>query len=740
MLPREASCRLAAEAELSYVNYDARDNIQRVSEHSLTQRYSVIYDKSGKFVDGRLGRYDVALGYEWLTFDTDIKSSAAPSENFSETKGKLYYKGEVLIDPKEIPFRLSLYSRDMSRSTFNTSESNNSQIFGAQQSTLTTTGNSELSSSSHYISVPSMTATGIIGGSSVENGATLVMGVKNGMTNGYNDSLRHLPMLMLDYRDVVNKDKDGRFPVDNRLSRLAFVSLNKKDNWFHYRYVTYDDYIDKSNNYIETQFQLGTVDHLLQRRWIDFSNWLSVSVDGQLTKRVQARTEENFEEFSLNLFGTARRQSWEMRTLNNFTRYNEINLDRITYMTSVPVYANGIISPTANWSANTKYNDNRTDKGAYFRTVAGAYNIDTFRKSSFTFSQGLSVEQVNSSDSSDILIMSGNASTTSTPKFSRDVTLKAAYNIRNYRSNFNDNVSNFTEQELIGTASYNLNNKMRTTVEQTNRLTSGTSPSLSSSVPGAVLNSPQYIASPDGTTVNSASYQSITKFEFAWTPRPRLNVTFSVSEDIVTPTSGERTYVSKVSAIVKYSANQLNLSSKTDYETGDANYTGNTNFIRSTNSARYIFSRNLDTNVGISYYKTFEDSNRIDTINVDQSVNYNYYRVDGAIGKLFEINESFASSEELVSYQGTNETIITTKQRTNTLLLGAKYYPLRQMMIAGGARYSFVNGFENDAVNYYGSLSLSFQLLEASLDYTCGKNKTDNRVEKRISANVKKKF
>jgi hypothetical protein len=112
--------------------------------------------------------------------------------------------------------------------------------------------------------------------------------------------------------------------------------------------------------------------------------------------------------------------------------------------------------------------------------------------------------------------------------------------------------------------------------------------------------------------------------------------------------------------------------------------------------------------------------------------------------KIFEINETFTTIEEYSGYNTVAATVATTtatsKQRVNTFLLGTKYYPLRQMMIAGGARYSFVNGFENDAINYYGSLSVHFRLLDASLDYSYGKNRADNRVEKKFMANVKKRF
>ncbi len=739
LVPRDASCRLTGEAELGYVNYESSTDTEHVSTHSLTQRYSVLYDTSGRLVNGRLGKYDVALGYEWLAFDTGIKANAAPANNLNENKGHLIFNGDLLLDPKEIPLRLSLYSRDLSRSTFLTDSLSSDKLFDAPSINGGLSG-----SNTTNLSIPANTATGISGGTRIDSGATLVAGVKNGMTNGYNEILRHFPMLMLDYRDTINKDSSSTYPVDNRLTRLAFVSLNKKDNWFHYRFVTYNDYIDHLNNYNETQFQLGTVDQLLQRRWIDFTNWLRVSADGQLTRRVNERSNDNFEEFSLNLFGTARRESWELRSFNNFTRLNENDRERIVYKTSLPVYASGIITPTARWSAYSKYddshtNDNNTAKGEYFTTGSGGYNIDAFSKSSFTLSQGLSVEQVSASNGADSLIMTGHVGTASTPKFSRDLSLKADYDIRDYRNSSSGGSSSFIDQVIKGSASYDLAHKLRLTAEQTNRFTTGTSQTINSSDLGVTINSPQY-QSPRATIgAGKSSYQTTTALKIAWNPKPRLNAGLSASEDVYVPESGVPSGITNVTATLDYAESKYKISLITSYNSDDAINSEFTNQIASSINASYIFSRSLDAKAGFSYYKAFGGS-PTETINAEQSLNYNYYKVGGMANKLFEINESFTSIDEQVALIGASGTSVATKQRTNTLLLGTKYFPLRQIMIAGGARYAFVNGYAEAALSYYGSLSARYQLLEASLDYTYGKNKTDNRVEKRISANIKKRF
>ena len=157
LTPGAAYCRLKGDAELGYVNYDSSDNDGHIKENSFTQRYSILYDASGKFVNGRLGKYDVSLGYEWLSFrtdtDTDIKSGGSSSSSLSQSKGHLLYDGEVTIDPKEAPFRLTLHSRDLNRTIFITGASNNTQIFNSQGSVVSDSNvsnsfNSRLSSTS----------------------------------------------------------------------------------------------------------------------------------------------------------------------------------------------------------------------------------------------------------------------------------------------------------------------------------------------------------------------------------------------------------------------------------------------------------------------------------------------------------------------------------------------------------------------------------------------------------------
>ena len=724
LYPADALGKLSAEAELAYVNYDAKDNTgSHLSAHSLTQRYSLLYHDQGKIIDGRLGKYNLSLGYDWSTFDTKI-SSTTGSDSPSASRGHIIYQGEVVIDPKEIPLRLTAYSRDMNRNAFSQDSSN---LLGSLQGR----GNSLLGS-------PQL-ATGIMNGIHIDSGATLVMGVKNGMTNGYNELLRHFPMLMLDYRDSINRDRNASFPVDNRFSRLAFVSLNKKDNWFHYRLLSYEDYINSDNNYKESQVQLGTIDHNMQRRWIDFSNWLMVSADGQLTKRMNATTADNYDEFDLNLFGYARRSAWEARSFNNFNRNKEEN-GRITYRTTVPVYVNGSLNADTSWSTRFSYNENHDNQNNQFTDISGGYRIDTFKRSPFTLSQQLDIEKA-STNISELFIISGAVETTSTARFSRNVGLGATYNIRNYLSDTNSSSSNFLDQNISAYATYSPTNLTRMSLRQTNRITSGTSQYVSSTVEGANIGIQQY-TNPRNNSYegNGSTFQSITDFSISWNPLPRLNTSLSINEDIYIPQNDARSYKTNVVHRADYSGTNFKLTTNNTFTIDNTEPESNSYSLISENSAQYTFNRNLDSSIRISYYKGLSDLDESDNLSMSQTLNYNYYRTNGVTRKLFEIHETFEHTEGRTTTTVNNITTVSNKNRTSALSLGARYYPLRQLILAAGSKYSFFSTFSDYTLTYYASLGLNFRLFQASLDYAYGTARSDGRIEKRFTANFRKTF
>lgn len=746
LCPALASARLSGEAALNYTSYSMSDNFKnRLSSHSFTQDYSLLYSKSGAVYNSRLGRYSVALGYNWSMLNSDTTANGV-SADFNGNRGHFLYSGELLLDPKELPIRLTAYSRDLTRNSFSTANS-------------AVANNIFLSNNGQLLGRPEL-FTGIDDGLHIESGATLVAGVKNGMTNGYNEILRHFPMIMLDYRDQINKDRRAFSPVDNRLSRLAFVSLNKKDNWFHYRYTTYKDNINSVNDYSERQFQIGTVDQNLERRWIDFSNWLQVSADLQLTKRINNNMSQDYEESDLNLFVQARRRSWEARSYNNFNRYRDNN-GRLTYKTTMPLNVTGVLNPDVSWSTRVLYKDTHDNAGAHLESAMAGYRVETFKRSLFTLSQYFDLES-SSSESSELLVLSGGLETTSSTRFSRKVSLGASYSIKNsvQKNSFTD--SNFLEQKLSLRSSYAPTNQLRINLSQTFDYTSGQWQNFSSSVRDVNTTLPQYISPRTGTAgdAGSSGFHSVTSLSIAWNPAPRLNLGLMVSEDIFKQEKGEASNITNVTATFGYEAASVRVNNTLTYTDGSSQLNSQSSSLNNTATLQYRHNRNLDAKLLLAYSRYVTDSVESDSYNAEQRLDYIHYSRSGFSKKVFEINEmiAYSSAPEQANTWNSAPGSVNNISSNNTissyyiagatgrhvsrasLSLGFKYYPLRQLILSGGGRYQYESKFSNYSLMWYASAATNFRLFQASLDYYQGKRQSDGLMEKKFTANVKKTF
>lgn len=721
--PSVASARLSAEASLNYTSYSISDNQNnRISANHFTQDYSLLYSKQGLLYNSRIGKYNVSLGYNWSALDTHSTSTAG-NYDLSTNRGHIYYSGEILVDPKEVPLRFVAYSRDLTRNTFSSSEP---------------PAMSSLFSNSGRLLGGSYLATGINDGLHIDSGATLVAGVKNGMTNGYNEILRHFPMIMLDYRDQIDRDLRSQTPIDTRLSRLAFVSLNKKDNWFHYRYITYNDYINPDNNFIEKQIQIGTVDQTLARRWIDFSNWIQVSTDLQFTKHDGKLSYANFQEVDLNFFTQAQRSNWEARSYNNFNRYRE-DMGKLTYRTTLPLNVYGTINPTLSWASRASYRESHDNYGAHTESLLGGYRVDAFKRSPFTFSHNLDVES-SKSESSDLLVLSGGIETTSTVRLSRIYSVAASYNIKQSTQKYTSGSSDFLEQKLSLRAAYNPSNTVRITLRQDNEITNGTNLSFSSSVRDTSTSLPQYVA-PRYGFVNSSpshSYRSLTTLNTTWNPRARLDFGLTASEDMYYADNSSSSNITTISASVNYSNDRLKFSDSLNYVKGSYQLGEDTTTLSNDTTLSYYHSRNLDSRLALSVYRWTNSSTTNYSFNFEQQLNYAHFSNSGMSRKLFEFNETITHTNN--PYQYYNNFYNNSRNARTSLSLGLKYYPLRQLVFSNGARYEYYNSLKNYSLIWYSSLAANFRLLQASVDYAQGKRQSDGLLEKKFTANVKKQF
>lgn len=714
-----ATARLSGEASLTYSSYEGRANgSRRMSSNSLLQNYSLLYSTKGAVYNSRIGYYDVSLGYDWTSLDTTFKSSSQPGENYSVDRGHVLYKGVINLDPKEIPLKFNAYSRDMTRTSTTTSSPVGIESFGSVFG---------------YRDLP----TSINSGLHIESGATLIAGAKSGTSSGYNELMRNFPMILIDYKDMINQDLHSMSQVNDRLSRLAFVSLNKKDNWFHYRRTNYNNYLNVEDSYVESQFQLGTVDEYMSRRWVDFSNWLKVSTDLQFS-RLKNHNKNAVDDINLNLFVTAERTNWNARALSSFSRYRDEN-SKLTYTATLPLYASGVVNHDTSWNARTSFRDNHdvdilNATRSHFRNMLVGYRLDTYKRAPFTLSQSLDVES-STTDDSDLLTISAILESTSTPRYSRDVTLAASYSIKDsITSPASASTTNFLEQTLNLRGGYTPTNTLRFDASQRMTFTLGAISTFNAKTRDSSTQISQYYSPRDISNVNadSESFNSVTTLTAAWNPRPRLNTHLTLSEDIYKK-SVLLSFLTNVSAGVSFTNEAWNVSNTLRYTRGSReNYDDNAYSISDSATLRYVHSRNLDASATVSYSAGDSTGNSTShSTSFDQRFNYNFFTRTGIARKLLEINQTLMYSDGSASASGDYK---------RGLFLGFKYYPINRLTLAGGVGYSYNMTSKDYTLIWNSSVAANFKLLQASVDYVYGTRKSDGARESKFTGNVRKSF
>lgn len=746
--PSLSSARLSGDASLTYIDYNGSSDSRTVagrrnslSSTSLVQNYSLLYSSNGPVYNSRVGYYDVALGYNWSALDTSFKSSIFETsrdqpndENYNKTRGHLMYKGEINLDPKELPIKFNAYSRDMTRNVIANNSGNSMPSYGSVIG---------------FRDQP----TDISEGLHTESGVTLVAGVKSGMSNGFNEILRLFPMVLVDYKDVINRDLQSTSKTDNRLRRLAFVSLNKKDNWFHYRHTLYEDYQDKDrlNDYYEDEIQLGTVDQYMARRWIDFSNWLKVSTDLSFSKRKSNYQANPIEDINLNMFVTGERQYWNARMLTTFNRYKD-DANKLFYKTTLPLYLSGVVSQDTSWNTRTSFRNNKDidasgARSDFINTLVG-YRVDSFKRAPFTLSQSLDVEAtktISSTGSSNFTTLSGSLETASTTSFSRSVALGASYNIKNsLSSNDTGSSSDFIEHTLNMVGTYSATNTLRFEMRQRDVFTTGTlkSPNNGTESALSVYVNPRNLTSSESGTGDSLN--SISSLTASWDPKARLNTYISLIEDIYKTKKVGTNAVTQVISGASFVSDVWGINNTFKYTRGSRDYSEKSlESISNAASLRYTHSRTFDISLGVTYLEDSVVREGIEnsiwtltssssrTINYEQRLNYNIFTQTGITRKLLEFNET------LVYGESTDASNISNR----SLVLGFRYYPIQQLILGGGAGYAIVDRFKNDYTLVWNtSLAANFRLMQVSLDYVSGIKKIGNIRENMFTGNIRKSF
>lgn len=712
-LPSAALARLAGEAELGYVSYDQEVNgVKRLDGTSFRQRYSLRYDTSDRFANGRLGGYKLSLGYEWSAIKGKIKTPG-DEESLDHTAGHILYDGVLIIDPQELPFRLKLFSGDVTRSVF------------LRDTSLV--GGSSLMPIDVAMINPGLD-TAIIDGTHIRSGATMEFGVKNSMSKRYNSVFNSLPMIMLDYSDEINRDLKSINPVNNRLKKLAIVSLNKKDNWVHFRSTRYEDYLNNEQNFNESQFLIGTVDQDMQRKWVHFSNWIQISADGSLTKRTDRNNAA--ETYDMNLFGIASRTKWEARTFNSFSR--TVDNNGITYDTRLPLYISGVWGTETDWRARFS-----TEQIKYAQSVVPTFDrteslaslrVNTFKRAPFTLSQELLIDNFKNGPDNQLLLQ-GSIETASTRRFSSKLGLFASYQVRSNTSD-NSSTSAALNQNISARVVYTPTSAFKAELVEAVTLARGTGTNVT---PPAVSSST--FAQLSNLQLPSNSYNRyLTTARADWEPVARLRFGLIYENETIVAENRESTFSNKYGTNLDYQLKSLMVRLNANYTTTDTQSTNSSQFAVD-GSATYTPNRYLDASIRYNFSHSSDlAGGKTNSAGLNQNANYYFYQVSGIARRILELNETLEYNK---LNAGNND-----NRLSRSLALGARYYPLSRVYIAARIKYSLFDQPQHyEQLVYNGTIGFNFQKMQATIDYSYGdQSGSGNRIEKRFEANLKKFF
>ena len=476
----------------------------------------------------------------------------------------------------------------------------------------------------------------------------------------------------------------------------------------------------------------------MARRWIDFSNWLKVSTDLQLSRRKSNYQVNSIEEINLNLFVAGERKYWNARSFTTFNRYKDEN-NKLSYQTTLPVYVSGVVSQDLSWNARTSFRENHDIDAlgvrSNFTSMLVGYRADAFKLAPFTLSQSFDVES-SKTNSSDFVTLSGSLETTSTPHFSRNVNLGASYNIKNYLTS-TDTVSssNFLEQTLDLHGGYSPNNTFRFEMRQNIAFTKGNITPFSGTTRNAETLLNQYVnpRNISTTETGSDSFRSLSVLTLSWNPKPRLNAYLTMSEDIYESSPTGIRPITEVISGVSFTNDAWSVSDVAKYTHGSREaLDDNADAISNSATLRYIHSRSLDASAAASYsYSTSTSSDTFHETSFEQRLNYNYFSRSGISRKMFEINETLLYSD------GTENP---SRAFNKSLMLGFKYYPIRQLTLASGVGYSYTSSISDYSVVWNASATANFRLLQASLDFVHGIRKSDGARENKFTGNIRRSF
>jgi hypothetical protein len=681
-----AGSSMGGAAELSYVDYRAEAEGKEIySGNTLAQKYSLNWMSTNLFFRSQPRYYVLNLGYEWTSFSTEITDGGHQSK-FGQVFGKLRYNGEVGFNPTEQPIRFKAYANNGESTSLKTN------IYrGLIDDGLTS-------------NIEGMTKGHVAGFSFAYES-----------DRAFSAAMRQLPRMYLDYKEVVNKSTEIGSLLDNKTTELSVAGLNKENNWLKYRSTKYENYRNSTENSEQQQIQIGLVDMLGRRKWAALTNWINVSADGSYTSK-KSNSEGFTEEYDVNFFATATRRNWQARTLMNYSR--EVDANKITDMARVPVYLKGTWNAETDWYTNiSAVRGRELDLSGQKDTLySNSLSVGgtMFKRSAFTLSPQVTLSNSKQFRGNDAYNIDAGIDTSSTRYFSNTTDLFAGYHIKIKDDGSNTSNSLSWSNTLSLKAQYRPTSRLSMALREELEYGKGTG----------------YL---DQGGVNTLSLPSDNQNYAQSTTYASLRYIFSSL--LQTSLSGSHTYMK---AEMAPASNRFNITHSINYMARDMSYAWSTYYdqsdeltrLNSSVQVQYLPNKYHATTLQSSYDRNTSNSITASEFILKQNYTHNIFSRTGTMRNIATLSEELSFTRNAVD----SMTIIDSK----SLLLSGRYSPTERVSLYGSVRYT--KDLKALTLYYNGGVAVDFKLLSTSLDYYLAKRDIDNRIEKKLSAAVRRSF
>jgi hypothetical protein len=681
---------LSGGAELSYTKYDASGK-DIVSGNSFAQKYSISYAASNLNFKNQPRYYKLMVGYDLIDFSTKVTESNQETE-IKQSFGRIKYSGEVGYNASGLPIRFKAYI-------------NNNQPLKLTSGLISTSLiNDDL-------------AHGISGhGTSISSGVSMAFEPEN----SYNSSLRALPKFFLEYRDTTQKSSEGFYRIDSRTKELA-VAGNKENNWVNYRSMNSENYLQPLDNSSQQQLQIGLVDNRGRRKWSALTNWIDVSADAQFTEVKGFSTAFNLEEYDINFMAIAKRRQWDARTFMNYNR--QMKDDALTENARVPLYVKGIYGSDTDWYVSMAASRGRENSFLAQSSETSSTNSisvggTTFNRSKFTLSSSLNLLTSKSFGGFDSYSVDANLETVSTRRFSDKLGLGSKLTFRTMDDGSDSATSKTWSSKLDLTVTYRPNSNYAYKIQDTidsgggagfidlNRLESSRS-----NVRNYLRN---YILASAG-----------------WTPNARFATSLAGAYDVIKATDLPENSELSVTYRATYDIKEVSYSVDSKYAHKDDGIGVNREYWNSRAQTQYRPDRNNDALLRFTH-ETEKDAYTANTrVELVQRYSYKFFSRKGEIRNIATLIEEY-------SFSRSNDSV--TSGHSQYLMISGRYSPTDRYSLYGSAKYQKSGPPDSVTMYYNTGLSTDFRLLSASIDYTLAKKDVDNRIEKKLSASVRRSF